>query len=91
MQMQTQEVVKGERPLTATGEMAVMGRDGDSKHFWNKDAPIEVKIAKKVFKQYEKKGYRAFSMTEKGDQGELMNEFDPEAGCILFMPPMAGG
>ena len=87
MMTQTQN----DRPAEATGEISVMGREGDSKHFWNKDVPIEAKIAGKVFKQYAKKGYRAFSMTEKGDQGEIMDEFDPAAGVILFVPPMAGG
>ena len=87
MQTQTQS----DRPAEATGEISVMGTGGDSKHFWNKDKPIEVKIASKVFKQFAKKGYRAFSMTDKGDQGEIMDAFDPDAGCILFVPPLAGG
>jgi hypothetical protein len=52
---------------------------------------VEVKIARKVFKQYKKKGYRAFKMTDKGDRGKPVKEFDPDAGCILFIPLMAGG
>jgi hypothetical protein len=68
-----------------------MGANGDSKHYWSKGSPEEVKIASKVFKRYSKLGYRAFKMTEKGDQGEVMDEFDASAGCILFVPQMQGG
>lgn len=89
--MQTMTQAQTGKPSDATGEISVMGREGDSKHFWNKDAPIEAKIAAKVFKQYVKRGYRAFKMTEKGDQGEIMDSFDPAAGSILFVPAMAGG
>lgn len=87
MQTQTQS----NKPAEATGEISIMGREGDSKHFWDKGTPIEVKIASKVFKQYRKKGYAAFSMTEKGDKGEIIREFDPNAGVILFVPPLQGG
>lgn len=86
METQTQK-----RPENATGEIAIMGPNGDSKHYWDKGKPEEARIAYKVFKRYSKLGYRAFRMTEKGDQGEIMNEFDSSAGCILFVPPLAGG
>lgn len=75
----------------ATGEIAIMGSNGDSKHYWNKNNDLETKVAGKVFKKFSKNGYRAFRMTEKGDKGEIMDEFDASAECILFVPQMMGG
>lgn len=87
MEVQTQK----QKPVDSTGEIALMGSDGDSKHYWNKNAPVEVKIASKVFKRYIKLGYRAYSMTPKGDEGDPVFTFNPSASCLLFVPPFAGG
>lgn len=78
-------------PATATGRMAVMGRNGDTKFFWNAREWNEVEAAKAVFDLYKSKGFAAFKMDDKGDQGEQMNEFDPSAGSILFLVPLVGG
>lgn len=75
----------------ATGVMSIMGKEGDTKHYWNVKKWDDVQSAKEVFDLYRKKGYLAFSMNKKGDQGEQMVEFDPSAGSILFVPPMQGG
>lgn len=74
-----------------TGEISVMGPSGDSKVFWNEKKWDEVEAAKGVFDLYKGKGFAAFRMNDKGDQGETMNEFDPSAGSILFIPALAGG
>ena len=88
--METQEKIKI-RPDDATGEISLMGANGDSKHYWNKDNPDEVKIAGKVFKRYMKLSYQAYRMNPRGDRGEPIQEFDPAATCVLFVPPFAGG
>lgn len=76
---------------SATGEMAVMGVEGDTRHFWNVGNPTDVEIAKKVFDLYLEKKYKPFRMESDGETGEQMTEFDPHAGCILFIPQMQGG
>lgn len=74
-----------------TGEIAVMGPSGDSKVYWNEKKWEEVEAAKAVFDVYKAKGFAAFSMDAKGDKGKQIREFDPSAGSILFVPPLAGG
>lgn len=75
----------------ATGEMSVMGASGDKKHYWNKKSWKEVEKAKQTFDDFRAKGYKAYRMNKKGDQGEPMDEFDPSAGEVLLVPAMAGG
>jgi hypothetical protein len=71
--------------------MAVMGSEGDTRHFWNIQKSDEIEMARKVFDLYIDKKYRAFRMNSSGDAGEILEAFDSEAGCILFIPPMQGG
>lgn len=78
-------------PNDATGHMSVMGKDGDTKFYWNAKDPEQVAAAKEIFDAHRGKGYCAFHMSSKGDQGEQMGEFDPDAGSILFIPQMQGG
>lgn len=78
-------------PAEATGEIVAMGQDGDSKHFWNAEDEESVGQARQTFGTYTDKGFKAFLMNKAGDQGEPLEAFDPAAGSILFVPPMAGG
>ncbi len=74
----------------ATGEMIVMNAEGDTKHYWNIHNWSEVEAAKETFDVYKRKGFTAFSMI-RGKQSKQLQEFDPAAGSILFVPLMAGG
>lgn len=74
-----------------TGEISIMNSSGDTKQFWNKSKWDEVEAAKATFDLYKGKKFKAFRMNETGDIGEPMDEFDPSAGSILFLVPMAGG
>lgn len=74
------------------GEIAIMGREGDLKVIWNPRNHDEVDAAKEQFKALRKKGFAAFKATGKdGAQGEQIHDFDPEAGRIIMVPPLAGG
>lgn len=75
-----------------TGVMSIMGKEGDTKHYWNVDNSSEVDAAREVFNAHRSRGYAAFRMTPGGEQsGEQLREFDPTAGSILFIPQMQGG
>ncbi len=91
METQTNLTSSRQPPSDATGHMAVMGKDGDTKFFWNSKSQEQVEAAREVFTEHRRKGYLAFHMSAKGDQGEQMTAFDPEAGSILFIPQMQGG
>jgi hypothetical protein len=77
---------------------AVMGERGDTKHIWDKRKEVEVEAARVLFKKLTKPvrdggaGYRAFHVTGKdGEKGDQMDEFDPNAERMIFVPAMAGG
>lgn len=74
------------------GEMRIIGGKGDTKVIWNPENKDEVKAAEKQFKDLVKKRkFAAFHVREDGGQGERITEFDPQAGKIIMVPPMAGG
>lgn len=73
------------------GQMRVMGSGGDYKVVWDPEDADEVATAKKAFDDLRKKGHNAYEVGRKGKQGDLIREFDPEAGQIILAPPMQGG
>lgn len=76
---------------TATGEMAVMDRTGDTKTIWDKDNADEVAAAKATFTALKKKGYIAYRVNADGNKGTVLGEFDPTAEKIIMSPALAGG
>jgi hypothetical protein len=73
-------------------EMAVMGKDGDTKLLWDRRNPDEVENARRSFDDLRKKGYLAFRVTgTDGEKGEQMTAFDPEAERMIMIPAMRGG
>ena len=88
--MQAQEKI-GQRPQSATGEINILSKEGDTKHYWNASDPSEVASVKAVFDAFRSRGYTAARMGRAGTAGEVITEFDPSAGSILFIPRVAGG
>jgi hypothetical protein len=73
------------------GQMAILGKDGDTKIMWNAERPDEVKVARETFDQLTGKGYRAYRVGADGETTERMRSFDPRAGKVILVPQMAGG
>jgi hypothetical protein len=74
------------------GEMAIMGKEGDTKIIWDQNNNDEVENAKATFDRLKGKGYLAFKVVGKeGDKGEQMKDFDPKAERIIFAPQLRGG
>ena len=74
------------------GEMAIMGKEGDTKIIWDQNNNDEVENAKATFDRLKGKGYLAFKVIGKeGDRGEQMQDFDPKAERIIFAPQLRGG
>jgi hypothetical protein len=73
-------------------EMAVMGREGDTKITWDAANRDEVEMARDQFNAYTKRGFTAFrTQGPDGGQGEQMKTFDPKAERIIFVPRLVGG
>lgn len=71
--------------------MAVIDMTGDTKSVWNPDNEDEVKAARTTFNSLRAKKYLAYTVTNKGKQGEIIREFDPALGSIIMIPPVVGG
>jgi hypothetical protein len=73
-------------------EMAIMGIEGDLKHMWDPDNKEETEHARKTFDDFvTKKHYLAYTVDRKGNAGEQMRKFDPQAEKMVLVPQMAGG
>ena len=86
-----QPLTVDEDPVNGKHYMAIMGREGDTKHMWSKDNPEEVEVARNMFNDFKKKGYAAFRVKKNGEPADQMHTFDPEAERIIFVKQMAGG
>jgi hypothetical protein len=73
------------------GELAIMDPSGDTKVMWDSDNKDEVETAKETFLKLKKKGYIAYTVKGKGEKGEIMKDFDPNAERIVMVPlPVQG-
>lgn len=73
------------------GCIVILDHSGDTKHLWDRNAPVEVEAARKLFNEMIEKGYQAWSVTRKGDKDAKIREFDPQAEKIIFTPALVGG
>lgn len=72
-------------------EMATMGGEGDVKLIWDPAKPDEVEVAKNTFDKLLGKGYKAFLVKKKGEQGEEVKTFDASYEKLIMVPRMVGG
>lgn len=72
-------------------EMIVMGPEGDTKHTWDVANPDEAKQAQELFTLYKQRGYAIFKGDGEGGPALPVIEFDPNFGCLVMVPVMAGG
>jgi hypothetical protein len=74
------------------GEMAIMGKEGDTKIIWDKSKKVEVDNARANFDRLIKEGYTAFSVAgDKGEKDKQVREFNPDAERLIFVPPVQAG
>jgi hypothetical protein len=72
-------------------ELCCMNHEGDKRIMWDSSAHDEIKEAEETFNEYKKKGYLAYRVNKKGDQGSVIDAFDPSAERIIMQPQMIGG
>lgn len=73
------------------GQLAVMGRKGDTKIIWSADNADEVGNARRAFDDLRGKGFMAYAVADRGRKGEQITEFAPDAERLILVPPMRGG
>lgn len=65
---------------------------GDTRLIWDRDRDNEVRAAREMFNRLRAEGYLAYSVRgEKGEKGEVIREFDPDAEKIIMAPRQQGG
>jgi len=73
------------------GEMLILGPSGDTKITWNPENENEVEAAANQFNELMGKGFLAFTVTKVGRKGIQIKKFQPKAGKMILVPPIAGG
>ena len=80
------------------GLMSTLDVSGDSRHIWDRGNEAEVAAARALFDALTKpksrggQGHLAYrAVGKRGDQGEQLREFDPDAERIIFVPQIVGG
>lgn len=73
------------------GEMCIMDETGDTRLMWSQKNKDEVDHARKRFEELKAKGYMAYTVNAKGDQGEVLHSFDAAAERIIMVPRVVGG
>ncbi len=77
--------------ITPARELVILDQHGDTKLIWDPEKPDEVEHARSTFDSLKKKGYLAYSVTRKGDKGEVLKAFDAEAEKMILAPATVGG
>jgi hypothetical protein len=68
-----------------------MDKTGDTRIQWDHNNQAEVAKAEARFNELKAKGWLAYSVNKKGEQGEVMQKFDAAAERIILHSPMQGG
>lgn len=73
-------------------QMHTLDRTGDQKVMWDADSEDEVDAARTTFRTLTGKGYLAYKAEgKKGERGQQIREFDPDAERIILVRPHQGG
>lgn len=83
-------------PVPVPGKVhyiCVLDHTGDTRQQWDPNKPDEVEAARATFDKMRKKGYAAYKVDKDKptEKGEVIRDFDPQAGMMILAPPMAGG
>ena len=73
------------------GTLRKLDQSGDTKHEWDPNKPVEIEMAREVFRVYCSQGFAAARMEPDGTTGEIIKDFEPDAATIVFVPPLKGG
>lgn len=89
--METQDLIAVDPTGREAHELIVLDHTGDTKIVWDSDRPVEVEEARATFDRLRKKGYMAYKVDKKGEKGEVIREFDPDAEKLILAPQTVGG
>jgi len=73
------------------GQMAILGKEGDTKVIWDPENEDEVEAAEEQFDNLIEKGFKAFKVKKDGDKSTQIKKFNPSLGKIILVPALVGG
>jgi hypothetical protein len=75
------------------GNIAILGKAGDTKITWNNENDLEVSRARKEFERLKGLGYKAYKVLDKAGvkRGDEIQEFDPSMERIVMVGAFVGG
>jgi hypothetical protein len=73
------------------GCLCILDETGDTRIQWDRSTPEQVAAAKAKFDEYKAKRFLAYKVTKSGQQGEVIDKFDPTAERIILHQQMKGG
>lgn len=76
---------------TEIHEIIELDHSGDSRMQWDRNNPESVAAAKARFDGLKAKGHLAYKVDKSGGQGEVLQDFDPDAERIIMAARMIGG
>lgn len=72
--------------------MHTLDDSGDQRVMWDKNNDDEVNAAERMFDDLRRKGYLAYkAQGKRGERGEQLREFDPDAERIILVKANQGG
>ena len=69
----------------------IMDGTGDTRITWDPTNATEVEMAREAFEKAKENRYLAYTTDRAGNKGEVIRDFDPEAGDIVMSPQLVGG
>ena len=81
----TKKTAKAKNPAKKVVAKKATAKTKDNVFSWDPCADKDREMAKRIFDLHEGKNFKAFRVTSKGNKGERMTEFDPQAGRIVFV------
>jgi hypothetical protein len=73
------------------GEMAILGKEGDTKVIWDPNNEDELEAAEDQFDSLIEKGFKAFKVDKEGNKTTSIKKFNPSLGKIILVPALVGG
>lgn len=86
-----EEVVIKAQKIVRKSIMKILTPNGDDRLTWDKNNGRQAKEAKVKFEELLSKGYKAYSVDDKGNKKRRIQEFDIDAEEILMVPKTVKG
>ena len=71
--------------------LSILDENGDSRIQWDRNDPAQIAAARARFDELRARNYLAYKVDASGNQGEVIDKFDPKAERIVLHQQMVGG